>query len=196
MRPTSSRWIVLALLLSLVLAVPFLLGSAAASVARKARESSADRAQRAAVHRVQLRWLAVQHAVAQQRRARRLAAFHAALTGVRAVAIARRFIGVPYRYGGFSPGTGFDCSGFVRFVYGKLGIALPHNAAAQFGLGRVVPRSALRPGDLVFFSGLGHVGIYVGNGRFIHAPETGERVSIAPLSGNWSSDYVGARRVT
>src|SRR5262249_33175838 len=97
MRPTSSRWIVLALLLSLVLAVPFLLGSAAASVAHRARESAADRrAARAAAHRVHLRWVAVQHRIVQQRTARRLAAYQAALTGVRAVAIARRFIGVPY----------------------------------------------------------------------------------------------------
>jgi cell wall-associated NlpC family hydrolase len=193
MRPASSRWIVVALLLSLVLCVPFLLGSAAASIAARARESASDRA---AAYRTHLRWAAVQHLLLAQRAARRLAAHQAALTGTRAVDIARRFLGVPYRYGGFSPATGFDCSGFVRYVYGKLGIALPHNAAEQFGLGRVVPRSALRPGDLVFFDGLGHVGIYVGHNRFIHSPQTGQSVSIDSLSGNWSSGYVGARRVT
>ena len=111
------------------------------------------------------------------------------------VMLAHQFVGMRYRYGGTSPRTGFDCSGFVMYVYGKLGIQLPHNAAAQFRVGASVPRSSLRPGDLVFFNGLGHVGIYVGKGRFIHSPRTGERIRIEYLSGNWSRWYVGARRV-
>jgi peptidoglycan DL-endopeptidase CwlO len=111
------------------------------------------------------------------------------------VRFARRFIGVPYVYGGTSPRTGFDCSGFTRFVYAHFGIVLPHYSGAQFGMGRRVSRAGLRPGDLVFFDGLGHVGMYVGNGRFIHAPHTGTRVRIQTLAGWYSSRFVGARRL-
>src|SRR5262245_53919046 len=93
----------------------------------------------------------------------------------RVVKLARTQLGVPYVYGGASP-SGFDCSGLVMWVYGRLGIHLPHNAAALYGVGRPVPRSALRPGDLVFFSGLGHVGLYIGRGRMIHAPHSGAQV--------------------
>jgi cell wall-associated NlpC family hydrolase len=108
---------------------------------------------------------------------------------------ARRFLGVRYRYGGTSPRTGFDCSGFVAFVYRHFGVALPHYSVAQFSRGRRVPRRSLRPGDLVFFDGLGHVGIYVGEGRFIHAPHSGTRVSIQPLAGWYGARYEGARRL-
>src|SRR5207302_3750713 len=82
--------------------------------------------------------------------------------GTRAARYARRFVGVRYTYGGMSPRTGFDCSGLVTFVYRHFGVQLPHYSAAQFNFGRAVPRVALRPGDLVFFNGLGHVGIYIG----------------------------------
>ena len=117
-----------------------------------------------------------------------------ALKRAKVVRYARRFLGVRYRYGGASPRTGFDCSGFVAFVYRHFGVALPHYSVAQFGLGRRVPRSRLRPGDVLFFDGLGHVGIYVGRGRFIHAPHSGTRVSVTPLSGWYSARYTGARR--
>jgi peptidoglycan DL-endopeptidase CwlO len=80
-------------------------------------------------------------------------------------------------------------------VWGQLGVSLPHNAAAQYGMGTPVPRDALEPGDLVFFDGLGHVGLYVGNGAFIHAPHTGDVVRISSLSGWYADTYVGARRV-
>ena len=86
---------------------------------------------------------------------------------------ARHLLGVPYRYGGARPATGFDCSGFVRYVYGHFGVSLPHSSFADFWRGRRVGRWQLKPGDLVFFDGAGHVGIYVGHGRFIHAPHTG-----------------------
>jgi cell wall-associated NlpC family hydrolase len=116
--------------------------------------------------------------------------------GAKAVAVARRFLGTPYRWGGSSPRTGFDCSGFVMFVYGKLGVSLPHNAAAQYRYGRAVSRGRLAPGDLVFFDGLGHTGIYVGGGRFIHAPHSGDVVKISRLGESWySSRWVGARRL-
>jgi len=113
--------------------------------------------------------------------------------GQRAVRIAAAELGVPYRYGGSSP-SGFDCSGLVAYVYAKLGIELPHNAAAQYAYGRPVDRGHLRPGDLVFFHGLGHVGLYIGRGRMIHAPRTGERVSIQSLASR-SGSVEGARRL-
>jgi cell wall-associated NlpC family hydrolase len=112
----------------------------------------------------------------------------------RAVRLARSQLGAPYVWGGASP-SGFDCSGLVSWVYGRLGITLPHNAAALYGVGRPVPLSAMRPGDLVFFSGLGHVGLYVGNGRMIHAPQTGRSVEVEALDER-SYPPVGARRVT
>ena len=116
--------------------------------------------------------------------------------GARAAAIAKRYVGVPYRWGGSSPATGFDCSGFVMYVYAKVGVSLPHNAAAQYRYGRPVSRAHLAAGDLVFFDGLGHVGIYVGRGRFIHAPHTGDAVKISSLHDSWyASTWVGARRL-
>jgi cell wall-associated NlpC family hydrolase len=113
----------------------------------------------------------------------------------RVVRVARRLLGVPYRYGGSSPQTGFDCSGFVTFVYRHVGILLPHSSFDQFRIGRSISRRALRPGDLVFFDGVGHVGIYVGRGRFIHAPHSGSSVRISSLGSSWyRSRYEGARR--
>jgi cell wall-associated NlpC family hydrolase len=116
--------------------------------------------------------------------------------GVRIVAYAKRFRGIRYVYGGTSPHSGFDCSGFVRFVYAHFGVALPHSSYGDFDRGRRVSRSSLRPGDLVFFDSVGHVGIYVGNGRFIHAPHSGTRVRIEQLGGWYSSRFVGARRIS
>ncbi|MGH3048851.1 MAG: C40 family peptidase [Gaiellaceae bacterium] len=111
------------------------------------------------------------------------------------VRFARRLTGIRYVWGGTSPSSGFDCSGFTRFVYAHFGITLPHYSAAQFSLGRRVSRESLRPGDLVFFDGLGHVGLYVGSGRFIHAPHTGTQVEIDSLSGWYGAEYDGARRL-
>lgn len=113
----------------------------------------------------------------------------------RVVHFARRLLGIRYVYGGTSPQTGFDCSGFTRFVYAHFGITLPHYSGAQFGLGRRVARAGLRPGDLVFFDALGHVGLYIGHQLFIHAPHTGTSVSVDSLSGWYSSRFDGARRV-
>jgi len=115
--------------------------------------------------------------------------------GLRVVGYAKRFLGIRYVYGGSSPRSGFDCSGFVRYVYAHFGVALPHSSYAQFGDGHRVGRRSLRPGDLVFFDSVGHVGIYIGNGRFIHAPHTGTRVSIEKLGGWYSSRFSGARRI-
>ena len=113
--------------------------------------------------------------------------------GLRAVQIANHLTGIPYRWGGTSPGTGFDCSGLVQYVYGRLGIELPHSAASQYLHGSRVERGSLRPGDLVFFSGLGHVGIYAGDRKFIHAPQHGTTVRWSRLSSHGS--YYGARRL-
>jgi cell wall-associated NlpC family hydrolase len=104
-----------------------------------------------------------------------------------------RYLGVPYVWGGASP-SGFDCSGLVMYVFAQLGISLPHYAAAQYGFGTPVPADQLQPGDLVFFDGLGHVGIYIGGGQMIHAPHTGDVVKISPIS-EFGSGYVGARRL-
>jgi cell wall-associated NlpC family hydrolase len=110
------------------------------------------------------------------------------------VGIAMRYLGTPYVWGGASP-SGFDCSGFVMYVYAQVGISLPHNAAAQYGYGTPVDRSQLQAGDLVFFNGLGHNGIYVGGGSFIHSPHTGDVVKISSMSGWYASTFVGARRL-
>jgi peptidoglycan DL-endopeptidase CwlO len=110
------------------------------------------------------------------------------------VGIAMQYLGVPYVYGGASP-SGFDCSGLVMYVFGQIGVSLPHNAAAQYGYGMPVSRDQLQAGDLVFFDGLGHVGIYVGGGSFIHAPHTGDVVKISSMTGWYASAFVGARRL-
>jgi cell wall-associated NlpC family hydrolase len=111
------------------------------------------------------------------------------------VGIAMHYLGTPYVWGGASPG-GFDCSGLVMYVYAQVGVSLPHYTGAQWNVGVPVSRSDLQPGDLVFFDGLGHVGIYIGGGQFIHAPHTGDVVKISSLSESWyASTYVGARRI-
>jgi cell wall-associated NlpC family hydrolase len=111
------------------------------------------------------------------------------------VGIAMQYLGVPYVWGGASP-SGFDCSGFSMYVFGQVGVSLPHHAASQYGMGTAVSRDQLAPGDLVFFNGLGHMGIYIGGGQFIHAPHTGDVVKISSLSDSWyAATYVGARRI-
>jgi cell wall-associated NlpC family hydrolase len=112
------------------------------------------------------------------------------------VGIAMQFLGVPYVWGGASP-SGFDCSGLVMYVYAQVGVSLPHYTGAQWAMGVPVAYSDLQPGDLVFFDGLGHVGLYIGGGEFIHAPHTGDVVRIDSLSEGWyAATYDGARRIT
>ena len=103
------------------------------------------------------------------------------------VALAQKYLGVPYVWGGASP-SGFDCSGLVMYCYAQIGISLPHSATMQQQMSRPVPLRALRPGDLVFFGSASfsyHVGIYVGGGHMINAPHTGAVVSYASIAGAW-----------
>jgi cell wall-associated NlpC family hydrolase len=112
------------------------------------------------------------------------------------VPIALQYLGVPYVWGGSSPSTGFDCSGFVMYVFAQLGVSLPHHAASQYSYGSYVSREQLEPGDLVFFDGLGHNGIYIGGGQFVHAPHTGDVVKISSLYDSWyAATWVGGRRL-
>jgi cell wall-associated NlpC family hydrolase len=111
------------------------------------------------------------------------------------VGIAMQQLGTPYVWGGSSPG-GFDCSGLVAYVYSQVGVSLPHYSGAQWQMGTPVSKDQLEPGDLVFFDGVGHVGIYIGGGQFIHAPHTGDVVKISSLSDSWyAGTYDGARRL-
>lgn len=121
------------------------------------------------------------------------------LTGQAIVAEAQKYLGAPYVYGGASP-AGFDCSGLVYYVLKTLGYSPNRTPEAQYAQGTYVSKANLLPGDIVFFSGNGstitHVGIYAGNGQFIHSPNSRSTVSYASLtSGYWSEHYYGARRV-
>jgi cell wall-associated NlpC family hydrolase len=109
-----------------------------------------------------------------------------------------RTIGVSYKTGGTTT-NGFDCSGFTRYVFLKLGITLPRQSTSQYQVGTAVARNEMRPGDLVFFNtsgrGISHVGVFVGNGKFAHASSS-RGVMVSPLSQSyWSKRYVGAKRV-
>ena len=111
-----------------------------------------------------------------------------------AARLATRYLGAPYVWAGASP-SGFDCSGLVMYAFGQVGVAIPHNAAQQFRLGVPVERDRLLPGDIVFFNELRHNGIYLGDGRFVHATKPGG-VKIARLDDGWfRTRWVGARRL-
>lgn len=116
-----------------------------------------------------------------------------------AAAYAQDMVGKPYRYGGNSP-SGFDCSGLVHYSYSRAGISLPRTTRTQLSVGSAVDAESLRVGDLVFFDQEGrkssHVGIYIGNGRFVHAPSSGKRVRVDSLDLDyWQQHFVAARRI-
>ncbi len=111
------------------------------------------------------------------------------------VGVALSQLGTPYVWGGAAPG-GFDCSGLIMWSYAQVGVSLPHLTYSLYAMGVPVSRDQLAPGDLVFFDGLGHAGIYIGGGQFVHAPHSGDVVKISNLSEGWyASTYVGARRI-
>ncbi len=119
--------------------------------------------------------------------------------GERAAAHAQKFIGTRYRFGGDHPNRGFDCSGLVQYSYKLAGLKVPRNTRHQYRSTRRVPRNHLRRGDLLFFNQQGkrnsHVGIYIGNGRFVHAPSSGKRVKISTLKNRyWQRHLATARR--
>lgn len=117
------------------------------------------------------------------------------VTQSRIVATALKYVGAPYARGGSSP-AGFDCSGFVMFVYGRVGVSLPHNAEQQYRQGAPVARHRLQPGDIVFFDRLGHSGIYIGDARFVHATKPGDLVKVSGIDEDWyRRRWVGARRI-
>jgi cell wall-associated NlpC family hydrolase len=109
------------------------------------------------------------------------------------VAYAMQELGTPYVWGGAAPG-GFDCSGLVMWAFAQVGVSLPHSSYAMWGYGVPVSVDELEPGDLVFFDGLGHVGLYIGGGQFIEAPHSGAFVQISNLADRMGS-FVGARRI-
>ena len=109
-----------------------------------------------------------------------------------AASVAMRYLGVPYRWGGASPSTGFDCSGLASYAYAQIGKSVPHYTVAIWNAFPKVPSSQLQVGDLVFYRGLGHMGIYIGGGQYVNAPQTGDVVKVSSMGAR--TDYVGAVR--
>lgn len=113
---------------------------------------------------------------------------------------AGRFVGWKYRYGGSTPRTSFDCSGLVQYSYRKgANVSVPRTAAAQYRASLRIPYRSAQPGDLVFFNTLGkrisHVGLYLGNNRFLHAPRTGKRIQVSRIKGYWKRKFRGFGRI-
>jgi len=119
--------------------------------------------------------------------------------GQRIASLAERMIGKPYRYGGEDPTTGFDCSGLVHFTHGAVGISVPRVSRNQYRRAKKIPLSAAEPGDIIFFSDaakLSHVAIYIGDGRFVHAPSSGRTVTEDELgAAYYQAHFVGVGRL-
>lgn len=164
---------------------------AAMLAAERAREARAAReAQRIALERVRGQASAIGGGSGLSTGSAGVVSGAGSATNAQAARIALRYLGVPYVWGGASP-SGFDCSGLASYAYAQVGISVPHFTGAIWSrFPRVV--GDLQPGDLVFFHGLGHMGIYIGGGQMVHAPHTGDVVRVVSLSGR--SDYVGAVR--
>ena len=165
-------------------------------VRRGAAEARANRLQRA-LDAANTRLARLQDQVSNPTFATGPSSFGGATGDSGVVSIAAQYLGVPYVWAGASP-SGFDCSGLVQYVFAQLGISLPHNTVAQWHSPQAVsvPRNQLQPGDLVFFNGLDHVGIYIGNGYLIDAPHTGADVRIDNLREGWyAARYDGAKRI-
>jgi cell wall-associated NlpC family hydrolase len=112
-----------------------------------------------------------------------------------AIAAGQSVLGTPYRWGGTSPATGFDCSGFTSWAWAQAGVRIPRTSRAQFAGTQRVPLDQLQPGDLVFFgSPIHHVGLYIGGGMMMHSPRTGDVAKISPIYRGFGSP-VGAGRV-
>ena len=127
-------------------------------------------------------------AVAQSKAAKQ------AVKAASAVTWAKKQIGDPYRYGATGPGS-FDCSGLMQYAWNKAGVKIPRVTYSQYsGIKKKISWSNLKPGDLMFFSGKGHVGMYVGNGKMVHSPSTGKTVRIEKLSSWRKSAFSGAVR--
>ena len=125
--------------------------------------------------------------------------YYVPISGNYILAQAQNYIGTPYVFGGYSP-EGFDCSGLIYYILDKAGYPANRTAADQYNMGSYVSRDDLKAGDLIFFantyaSGISHVGVYAGGGKFIHAPNDGGSVCYSKLSGYWSDHYHGARRI-
>lgn len=181
----AGRTLLVALLATAVLicaASSVIAHEAAASATRVHVERS--RAVTAAAARAQARHLRLELV---RRRMHRLTS--------RVVRAALGQLGVRYVYGGGSPAYGFDCSGLVAWSFASIGLRLPHSSYLLAHLGHSVRPSSLRPGDVLVFHGASHVGIYIGHGRFVHAPHSGTRVSITPLAGAYRAELDTARRV-
>ena len=121
-------------------------------------------------------------------------------TSEQVIKIARSMLGTPYRYGGRSPKTGFDCSGLVYFSFLQIGITLPRTSQGQFSSSTPIAKTAIQRGDLLFFRinrrKISHVGIYLGNNRFVHSPSPGKKVSIAKLdSPYWRKRFARGGRI-
>jgi cell wall-associated NlpC family hydrolase len=163
----------------------------AAERARQLQMAAAAQARLSVAHRMAQETIVGASAIAPQ--ALTIVAPPSSLSGAAGVAMSQ--LGKPYVWAAAGPDS-FDCSGLIVYSFAAVGRSLPHSTYALYSLGVPVSRDQLQPGDLVFFDGLGHAGIYIGGDQFVHAPHSGDVVKISSLNEGWySGTYVGARRI-